>query len=95
MGFDLVKSELAKGRGGSRKYAHNTYLHTDGENIAMRYHETDVAIFAPDFVELQTGGWLTSTTKERLNWALGLADVQAGGVSSRNKVWYEGDPSRR
>ena len=92
MTFEDIKAELAHGRKGIRKLGNNTYLvKLDGDKVGFRYHQTDVAIFEADKVELTTGGWFTSTTKERLSWALNVANIQAGGVSSRKKVWYVGD----
>jgi hypothetical protein len=39
--------------------------------IAIRLHSTDVATVAPDgTITLDTGGWLTATTKERIHAAL-------------------------
>lgn len=70
----------------SRKLGNNAYLKRRGDNIAVLYHETDVAIFYPNGdIELQSGGWHTSTTKERMSWALSgtpFSLVQDKGV------WY-------
>lgn len=55
-----------------RKLANNTYLERRGgalgDRIAVRLHDTDVVIYNRDGnVSLYTGGWLTVTTKERIN----------------------------
>jgi len=65
-------NQLLKGRNAqSKKWANNTYLNRRGENIALQYHNTDVATFRPDdSIILTSGGWHTSTTKERINMAL-------------------------
>lgn len=81
-------NQMLKGRNAqSKKWANNTYLHRRGDNIALQYHSTDVATFFPDEdVVLDNGGWFTSTTKERINWAIG------NRLSQRNGVWYiDGD----
>lgn len=52
----------------SRKVANNTYLHRVGDDIAVRLHETDVVTFHADgTATLNTGGWFTMTTKDRIN----------------------------
>jgi hypothetical protein len=52
----------------SRKLANNTYLQRrDEKTIALRLHSTDVLIFTPQYVEYQTGGWYTVTTKQRMS----------------------------
>jgi hypothetical protein len=67
-----------------RKLGNNTYLNPrDDGTIAVKYHETDVVIFHPDgSVVLDSGGWKTSTTKERLN------AFSPAHVWQRNGIWY-------
>jgi len=39
-------------------------------SLAIRYHQTDVVLVAPDgTIVLNTGGWNTNTTKNRMNQA--------------------------
>jgi hypothetical protein len=45
--------------------------------IAMEYHNTDVATFTADGIILNTGGFRTKTTMERIDWALSLAGIDA------------------
>jgi hypothetical protein len=80
-------NETLKGRNAqSKKLANNTYLHRRGDNIALQYHSTDVATFTPkNDIILNSGGWHTSTTKERINMAIG------NKLSQLNGVWYIGD----
>ena len=55
----------------SRKYANNTYWQRRGENIALKLHNTDIVTLYPTGdMTLNTGGWYTVTTKERINRAL-------------------------
>tara|TARA_R110002012_G_scaffold316336_1_gene531167 strand:+ start:35 stop:352 length:318 start_codon:yes stop_codon:yes gene_type:complete len=58
--------ELAKTR--KRKLANNTYLtvREDG-GFGIKLHKTEVVIHYPDRVVLDSGGWLTVTTKARMN----------------------------
>lgn len=52
-----------------RKLANNTYLEKFSSGaLAIRLHDTNIIIYKPDgTVIVNTGGWHTSTTKERLN----------------------------
>lgn len=51
-----------------RKIANNTWLERRGEDIAIRLHQTDiVTLHADGTATLDTGGWLTVTTKSRMN----------------------------
>mgnify|MGYP005825807367 FL=1 len=70
----------------SRKVGNNTYLVRRGDNIALRLHRTDVVTFQPDnSVVLDSGGWLTVTTKNRMN--------EVVRVYSEKGKWYaEGIP---
>ncbi len=56
----------------SRKIANNTYMQRRDENtIALLYHETDVVTYkSSGDVILDSGGWRTYTTKERINMGL-------------------------
>jgi len=59
--------EMLKGRN-SKKIGNNTYL-VDLENrIVVRLHDTNVVTFYEDGkVKLNSGGWQTVTTKDRMN----------------------------
>lgn len=51
-----------------RKLANNTYLIDNGKRRAIRLHSTDIATEAgPGRIRLDTGGWDTMTTRERLH----------------------------
>lgn len=52
-----------------RKIGNNTYARIlDDGTVAIRLHNTDVVTIHPDnTVTLRTGGWQTSTTKDRIN----------------------------
>ena len=51
----------------SKKLLNNTYLVRSGKKIAVRLHNTDVVTFTPKTITLNSGGWLTVTTKDRMN----------------------------
>lgn len=81
----------SKRRGCARgKVAHNTYIRAvpcidraDGSPAyAVRFRNTDVVTFMPDnVVVLDTGGWQTPTTRDRMN-RCGVNISMAGGVPS-------------
>ena len=72
----------------SRKVAHNTVLHGAlgaAESIALRLHSTDILTFHRDgSVTATSGGWKTSTTKDRLNSFL----PHGWRVYQDKGVWY-------
>lgn len=54
-----------------RKVANNTYAERRGDSIALKLHDTDVVTYHPDgSITLDTGGWFTVTTKDRMNNAI-------------------------
>lgn len=53
--------------------------------IAIKYHETDVILFTPNYVELNSGGWRTLTTKARMN-----ENMSRRAVHQDKGVWYIG-----
>lgn len=67
----------------TKKLANNTYARlADDGSVLVRYHETDVTTFRPNGeVEYHSGGWLTMTTKDRLNryGAAGITITQTKG----------------
>ena len=71
----------------SRKVGNNTYLKLrDRGVIAVLLHSTDVVRFYPDgCVKLDSGGWKTLTTKDRMNRFSPLS------VCSDKGVWYVSD----
>ncbi len=76
-------AEALLGTKDRRKIDRNTYLERrdDGAgyeaHIALRYHETDVMRLCPSFVELDSGGWHTVTTWERMS-TFGLRVCSSG-----------------
>lgn len=70
----------------SRKLANNTYLEKQPDGtIAVRLHSTNVVIYSPDgTITLNSGGWRTPTTKDRINTYSPLL------VSQERGIWYVG-----
>ena len=69
----------------SRKVNHNTYANrVDDQTIAVRLHATDVVLAHADgTVTLHDGGWLTVTTKARMN-----DQTRPANVWSERGVWF-------
>lgn len=77
-------SELIKGgRNGRKKLANNTYLMPVKSGIAVRLHDTDIVTIHPNNdCTLNTGGWMTKTTKERISRYSPVLIHQTNGI------WY-------
>lgn len=85
--FDIRTYEQAQDYLAGRekaKVVNNTYvIRRDIATIALQYHNTDVVTYKADgLIVLNTGGWKTATTKERLNL------FSQYGVYVRRGVWY-------
>lgn len=78
--YDEARDMMSKARNGRKKLANNTYLvrlaprdvpgrwDTDAPHYAVRLHQTDVVTMHPDGTyTLDSGGWKTTTTKDRIN----------------------------
>lgn len=63
-----------------RKIGNNTYLVDRGDAVAMRLHDTGVITWTADGITLDSGGWKTPTTKDRMSSIL-----QRGGFT----IWQE------
>lgn len=83
MDYKELNQQLQGRNKDSRKHSNNTYIVRRNGNIALQLHQTDVATFQPDgAIILNSGGWHTLTTKDRINQALpaGLRLSQAKGI---------------
>jgi hypothetical protein len=87
MNYSTANDRLSGRNSERRKVDNNTYLERRQEGkIAIRLHSTDIIIFHPSGdIELNTGGWQTVTTKDRLNEFL-----PGWRVWSNKGVWYVG-----
>ena len=71
------------GKRDRKKVASHTYAERRGDDVAIKYHATDVVTFHPDdSATLRTGGWRTVTTKRRIG-----QHVPAAGVSQVKGEW--------
>jgi hypothetical protein len=74
---------LDKARKATRKLARNTVLRKDGQDLVIRFWETDVIKISPANVyTLDSGGYRTFTTKDRLNQFCPFVVGQTSGM------WY-------
>lgn len=66
-----------------RRVSGNTYAERRGEDVAIKYHATDVVTFhKDDTATLKTGGWHTVTTKRRM-----AQHVPAAGIHQSRHEW--------
>lgn len=70
-----------------RKIGYETIIHRLGDfEIGIKYHNTDIIkIDLTNIVTLNTGGWETRTTKDRLNQFL---DCRGLYIYQKRNVWY-------
>jgi hypothetical protein len=70
-----------------RKLGNNTIVHKlDDQTVAIMYHRTNILkINQENVVTINTGGWETTTTKDRLNQFLGCRGF---GIFQKKGVWY-------
>lgn len=97
-------AEILQGRD-SIKLGNNTWLEDFDGGVAVRLHDTRIVKFWLDgSITLQTGGYRTVTTKERLNqfvkgivfqqahkWYVATAHTEEGRIDFNKKIpFYEG-----
>jgi hypothetical protein len=83
--------ETARNKENGKPIANNTRLLKEGDDFIIRLHRTDIVRINPENVyTVNTGGWQTVTTKERLNRYLPI------DIYQEKHVWYyfEKDPDR-
>lgn len=90
--IDLIEK---LGKRDRRKLQNNTYLERrDNGALAVALHSTDVLTFYPSgHVTLNTGGWLTRTTADRINTYLPAGIYLQGKIetcrsSADPDTWY-------
>jgi hypothetical protein len=84
--YEQAKAQLATARNinAGKPIERNTRLFQRGDAIAVQYHQTDIVTFKKNGdTVLNTNGWKTQSTKERLN---SLTPV--GRIHQEKGVWY-------
>lgn len=76
MNYQSAKEKL--GSRNSRKIANNTYLERDGNTLYIRLHRTRIVTLTPEYIEFNTGGWDTVTTKNRFGYVDGVTVASNG-----------------
>ena len=87
---EKLREYIAGGRNKqARAIANNTTARIlDDGRVAIRLHQTDIITFETGGnITLNSGGWLSVTTKERLN------RYTQAGITQRAGVWYMADGS--
>ena len=64
-----------------------TNVTKDGDTTKVTYHNTAVVTFTDDKVTLNTGGWFTKTTKDRMNQVSNVFDL-GFTVYQEKKEWF-------
>ena len=81
-----TKNEILQGTKNvkSAKFADKNTLKIEYENgnIAYRFHNTDIITITDKGIVLNSGGWKTITTKERIN------KFSPAGLYQENNIWY-------
>jgi len=81
---ELASLVRGKNNRKQRKIDNNTtaYIEYDG-SVSVELHSTKVVVLYPNnLVKLQTGGWMTATTKDRMN------RYSPVSVTQRKGEWY-------
>ena len=82
---EIIESQAKRGLD-KKKLGNNTYLLKKDNLFVIQLHRTDVITIHPsDIYELNTGGWQTATTKDRLN------EFSPCRISQKRGVWYLAD----
>ena len=77
------------GKKQSRKITHNTWANRIGKEIHVVYHKTSVVIYKGDGrIELNSGGWKTATTKNRINRYSPAQVWQVTKKKGDDPTWY-------
>lgn len=77
----MVRGKTGRDR---RKIGNNTYAYIEYDgSVSIELHSTKVVVLYPNgLVKLQTGGWQTATTKDRIN------QYSPYRVQQKNHEWY-------
>lgn len=79
----ICQNLISKGRGNSKKLDHNTYLIEEQGVFKVELHgNCIVTVYPDDSLKVSSCGWLTPTTKDRLNKYTDL------GIYQKKGQWY-------
>lgn len=67
--------------------SHKTIILNDGNKTSVVYHQTAIVIFDQNTIQLNSGGWLTATTKKRMNQT-SMQYSLSFGVYQKDFQWY-------
>lgn len=67
--------------------SHKTVILNDGNKTSVVYHQTAIVIFDQNTIQLNSGGWLTATTKKRMNQTSGQYSL-GFGIYQEKFNWY-------
>lgn len=81
--FDVLKRKL-KSTNKPNKIANNTYKTETAGGYTIRLHNTDILTLENQVITLDSGGWRTVTTKDRLNKYL----PSPWSIKQRKGKWY-------
>jgi hypothetical protein len=65
----------------------STKVYQNQEMTIIRYHETDIVSFNDNEIILNSGNWLTSSTKKKMNQAAHLFELDFAVYQHKSK-WY-------
>ena len=84
MTMTLRQAQQLPGVTSARKLDNNTFeLTYSNGNRAIRLHDTNIILFYPDgSFKLNTGGWQTNVTKQRIN------QYAPCEIKQRKNLWY-------
>ena len=66
---------------------YQTTAHTEKGNTIVVYYETVVVTFNDEEIILNTGGWWTRSTQDRMNWTSKQFDL-GYRIQRQGKAWY-------
>jgi hypothetical protein len=81
--YSICQGLVLKGRNGRKKLDNNTYLYKQGLDFVVKFHNNQIMkIMSSGDITVSNCGWLTPTTKSRLN------DYTDLKIYQRRGVWY-------
>jgi len=83
--YQSIYEYILKGRSKiERKVANNTIARIEDDKIIIKYHSSDIVELTESTIKLDSCGYKTYTTKERLNWYI----PTPYSLYQKDHVWY-------